>query len=116
MVAEIQELFPHISSTLISQDLQSTKSRQLTIERILNGSLRPAAGSINNTPSSSSATTATKVVQKQVPTLAYITEQERHDPGKKWEASSESRSLNLRQRKEFMMQQARKKFMEQEQI
>ena len=91
-------MFPHIPSQTIAQDLAITGNVQETCERILSGIV-----------SAPRPPTPPPVVQvKTSPTVDYIPKDNVPDPVKEWAPSSDQRQANLRQRKEYMMQQARK--------
>jgi len=129
-------MFPHIHHAAIVTDLQRTGSVDITIENILrDGGLPlfvfrqppPAAVQIISTssslPSSSSsssgvpfaASSTSSLVQRYRLQEKVTQDAPVEEPPKVWEVSAGKRQENLTQRKEFMVLQARKKYLEQQQ-
>jgi hypothetical protein len=52
------------------------------------------------------------MIKDKIPTLQYVNNTQMDDPGKKWEAEADLRSKSLHQRKVFMMQEARKRYLQ----
>ncbi|KAL2914160.1 hypothetical protein HK105_206418 [Polyrhizophydium stewartii] len=103
-------MFPNFPRSTIEIDLSHTGSVEETCERILSGALVPPP-----TPPPTAAATAAQSPRAGAPDLAafapspYLAAKPvEAEPPKKWEATPEARQMNLRQRKEFMVQQARK--------
>lgn len=89
-------MFPHLPRPIIEHDLSITGSVEETCDRILSGALR-------NTTTTNQQTNAP--INKTSNYLASTVDKE---PPRVWNSSSQDRQLNLKQRKEFMVQQARK--------
>ncbi|KAL2913928.1 hypothetical protein HK105_206519 [Polyrhizophydium stewartii] len=113
-VDTVLAMFPNFPRSTIEIDLSHTGSVEETCERILSGALVPPP-----TPPPTAAATAAQSPRAGAPDLAafapspYLAAKPvEAEPPKKWEATPEARQMNLRQRKEFMVQQARKKFLE----
>ncbi|KAL2918493.1 hypothetical protein HK105_201894 [Polyrhizophydium stewartii] len=107
-------MFPNFPRSTIEIDLSHTGSVEETCERILSGALVPPP-----TPPPTAAATAAQSPRAGAPDLAafapspYLAAKPvEAEPPKKWAATPEARQMNLRQRKEFMVQQARKKSLE----
>ncbi|KAH6562139.1 hypothetical protein BASA50_003082 [Batrachochytrium salamandrivorans] len=120
-VDAVFSMFPHIPRTAIELDLSNTGSVEETCDRILSGALvAPLAPSAPPSAPSSGAMSASSLTDKaarpvfQNKPSPYLkpSAEPVDEPPKKWEASSDARQTSLRQRKEFMVQQARKKFLE----
>ncbi|KAI8928470.1 hypothetical protein BC831DRAFT_548296 [Entophlyctis helioformis] len=133
-VDTVLSMFPAFQRASIELDLSHTGSVDATIERILSGALVPVrapAPCLAHTaiqPSSRSTHSAHRqpppppapvaqqasahaspVTQhKPSPYLTSVGQPPVAEPPKKWEASPEARQSNLRQRKEFMVQEARR--------
>jgi hypothetical protein len=97
-VTSLIEMFPNISREAIVRDLQVTKSIDQTTENILNGLLATQPVPILN------------VKPMVLPVKKYIIEQQVEEPNKEWNELKDDRQMNLTLRKQFMIQQARKKF------
>ncbi|KAJ8330450.1 hypothetical protein O5D80_001436 [Batrachochytrium dendrobatidis] len=113
-VDAVFSMFPHIPRATIELDLSNTGSVEETCDRILSGALvapvtpvpvntSQARVSTASTPASSLPVFTNKPPPYLKSELEVVAE-----PLKKWEPSPDARQLSLRQRKEFMVQQARR--------
>eukprot|EP00842_Homolaphlyctis_polyrhiza_P005496 jgi/Hompol1/5948/HPOL_000913-RA len=114
----VLSMFPHFPRETIEIDLSHTGSVQETCDRILSGALVPpppppsmpstsTASSSTAGPSSATSTTPTGSATTSPLAPYFNSNPIESEPPKKWEASPDARQMNLRQRKEFMIQQAR---------
>ncbi|KAI9003899.1 hypothetical protein DFJ74DRAFT_713417 [Hyaloraphidium curvatum] len=99
-VDQVAALFPNIRVDDIREDLARTGSVDATIENILSGRLVDSSSSKSAAPPPSKLASLLEVEPLETP------------PPNKWESSPEARANNLKQRKAFMLQEARRKFME----
>ncbi|KAF9974434.1 hypothetical protein BGZ73_002176 [Actinomortierella ambigua] len=139
MIDTVKQMFPHIPTAAIHYDLQKTGSVELTCENVLrDGTLpmpptpRPATppsasgstiGRNAGVGSSTSSATASGSSSSQNTSLVHrygLSEQAARnyvpeEPSKVWADTAEKRQQIFKNRKEFMILQARKKLLEQEQ-
>jgi len=130
MIEKVQDMFPHINHAAIVTDLQRTGSVDITIENILRDGGLPmpppvvvrALATTSSSPSSSSSSGASFAASSTPSLVQRYRLQEKvtqdapvEEPPKVWEVSADKRQENLTQRKEFMVLQARKKYLEQQQ-
>ena len=92
-------MFPHIPQQTIIDDLLLTGDVHATCERILSGQVIAP-----NPPTPPPAEIQGPFTS---PTVNYIPSSPVSHPEKTWSSSLDDRQSHLRQRKEFMMQQAR---------
>ncbi|KAF9953980.1 hypothetical protein BGZ70_010697 [Mortierella alpina] len=127
MVETVRAMFPHIPTAAIHYDLQKTGSVEQTCDNILrDGTLpmppaprppTPPAPSTSSTSGSSSATSQSvngNLVQRFQLQEAAERNVVPDEPSKVWADSAEKRQEVFKSRKEFMVLQARKRFLEQE--
>ncbi|CAO3571986.1 unnamed protein product [Mortierella alpina] len=126
-VETVRAMFPHIPTAAIHYDLQKTGSVEQTCDNILrDGTLpmppaprppTPPAPSTSSTSGSSSATSQSvngNLVQRFQLQEAAERNVVPDEPSKVWADSAEKRQEVFKSRKEFMVLQARKRFLEQE--
>ncbi|KAF9564561.1 hypothetical protein EC968_004474 [Mortierella alpina] len=129
MVETVRSMFPHIPTAAIHYDLQKTGSVEQTCDNILrDGTLPmppaprpptpPAASTSSTSTSGSSSATSQSVNGNLVQRFKLEEAAERNvvpeEPSKVWADSAEKRQEVFKSRKEFMVLQARKRFLEQE--
>ncbi|KAF9287462.1 hypothetical protein BGZ68_001791 [Mortierella alpina] len=129
MVETVRSMFPHIPTAAIHYDLQKTGSVEQTCDNILrDGTLPmppaprpptpPAASASSTSTSGSSSATNQSVNGNLVQRFQLQEAAERNvvpdEPSKVWADSAEKRQEVFKSRKEFMVLQARKRFLEQE--
>ncbi|KAF9990248.1 hypothetical protein BGZ75_002881 [Mortierella antarctica] len=129
MVETVRAMFPHIPTAAIHYDLQKTGSVEQTCDNILrDGTLpmppaprppTPPATSTSSTSTSGSSSATNQSVNGNLVQRFQLQEAaERNvvpdEPSKVWADSAEKRQEVFKSRKEFMVLQARKRFLEQE--
>ncbi|KAF9947419.1 hypothetical protein BGZ72_010571 [Mortierella alpina] len=129
MVETVRAMFPHIPTAAIHYDLQKTGSVEQTCDNILrDGTLPmppaprpptpPAASTSSTSTSGSSSATNQSVNGNLVQRFQLQEAADRNvvpdEPSKVWADSAEKRQEVFKSRKEFMVLQARKRFLEQE--
>ncbi|OAQ22458.1 hypothetical protein K457DRAFT_143408 [Linnemannia elongata AG-77] len=133
MVETVRAMFPHIPTAAIHYDLQKTGSVEQTCDNILRDGTLPmppaprpqtpptaatssAAPSGSSTGSSSGSSHATNGNLVQRFKLQEAAEKNivPDEPSKVWAESAEKRQEVFKSRKEFMVLQARKRFLEEE--
>lgn len=128
-IDQVRAMFPHFSDDEIRDDLSRTGSVDQTIENILSGRFVvcssssckniapefqskpfPLFSSSQPQPPPSQSSTDKSGKQIKSTTMASLLKQPAPDirPPNKWESSPEARAENLRQRKAFMLHEARK--------
>jgi hypothetical protein len=105
-------MFPTFPRNVIQTDLGQTGSIESTIERILTGQLVAVSfyGSdddqlICQPPTPVAPQASTTAPKKEIKTIDL--DRPVNEPAKKWESDPDLRSMNLQQRKAYMVQQAR---------
>ncbi|KAG9322965.1 hypothetical protein KVV02_007245 [Mortierella alpina] len=129
IVETVRAMFPHIPTAAIHYDLQKTGSVEQTCDNILrDGTLpmppaprppTPPATSTSSTSTSGSSSATNQSVNGNLVQRFQLQEAaERNvvpdEPSKVWADSAEKRQEVFKSRKEFMVLQARKRFLEQE--
>ncbi|KAL1918722.1 uncharacterized protein VTP21DRAFT_2744 [Calcarisporiella thermophila] len=135
MINRVHEMFPSIPISAIKYDLQLTGSCEVTCDKILQQGGLPlppnAQASSSNPPSSTTSSTTlsariSSASNNTTPPLSSLLHRynlmgavrngfEMNEPLKVWESTAEKRDEILRRRKEFMILQARSKFLKQQQ-
>ncbi|KAG0211362.1 hypothetical protein BGX28_008020 [Mortierella sp. GBA30] len=129
MIETVRAMFPHIPTAAIHYDLQKTGSVEQTCDNILrDGTLpmppaprppTPPAASTSTSSASGSSSASSPVVngnlvQRFKLQAAVEKDVVPEEPSKVWADSAEKRQEVFKSRKEFMVLQARKRFLEQE--
>lgn len=112
MAHQIQEMFPQVPSYLVMQDLQLTRSVELTTDNILEGRIQVPfpTQAIERGPPVHVATTPEQ--QPETSEAAEEAEPENMEArGGRFSKSAEERQKMLKQRKEEMLQQARRRYL-----
>jgi len=108
----VSTMFPHVPKTLIENDLRNGSKVEQVCEKIMSGRLTATFSEPpeNNYSDQKSLAESSKLPQNSrkdhldTPTI-------KEEPPKLWESESDKRQQLLRQRKAFMIQQARLKFL-----
>uniref|UniRef100_A0A8C6UYG5 E3 ubiquitin-protein ligase AMFR n=1 Tax=Neogobius melanostomus TaxID=47308 RepID=A0A8C6UYG5_9GOBI len=114
MAHQIQEMFPQVPSYLVMQDLQLTRSVELTTDNILEGRIQVPfpTQAIERGPPAQVNTSL-----EQQPEASEAVEEASAEPeniearGGRFSKSAEERQKMLKQRKEEMIQQARRRYL-----
>ncbi|RUS27749.1 hypothetical protein BC938DRAFT_482796 [Jimgerdemannia flammicorona] len=126
MVGTVSQMFPDIPPAAILADLQKTGSVEITCNNILKDGglpLPPAPAPSQATTSSAGSSSSSSAMSKSSTSSLvhrYKLQEKIHqdvtpeEPAKVWESSADKRQEVLRKRKEFMVLQARKKWLEQQ--
>lgn len=114
---QVQQLFPQVSIQVILEDLRVTRSIELTVENVLEGRLISRV--TPPPPDPPTVTTTPPVVvpsmprwTPSVPPSPPIEEESSVTVGSRFSKSPTERERILQRRKELMLHQARKRFLE----
>jgi coupling of ubiquitin conjugation to ER degradation protein 1 len=114
----VSTMFPHVPKVLIESDLRSGSRVEEVCEKIMSGRLTAteASSSSNANTDSDPTSQAAGSVPSKPPQNLYLKDlidkpAIEAEPPKVWESESDKRQELLRQRKAFMIQQARLKFL-----
>ncbi|RUS19964.1 hypothetical protein BC937DRAFT_86654, partial [Endogone sp. FLAS-F59071] len=126
MVEAVRQMFPSIPPAAILADLQKTGSVEITCDNILRDGglpLPPVPASPQASTSSAGSSSSSSATSKpSAPSLVHryklqdkvVQDVVPEEPAKVWEGSADKRHEVLKKRKEFMVLQARKRFLEQQ--
>jgi coupling of ubiquitin conjugation to ER degradation protein 1 len=114
----VSTMFPHVPKVLIESDLRNGSRVEEVCEKIMSGRLTAteASSSFNANTDSNPTSQAEGSVSSKPPQNLYLKDlidkpAIEEEPPKVWESEGEKRHELLRQRKAFMIQQARLKFL-----
>uniref|UniRef100_A0AAX7SSV1 E3 ubiquitin-protein ligase AMFR n=1 Tax=Astatotilapia calliptera TaxID=8154 RepID=A0AAX7SSV1_ASTCA len=116
MAHQIQEMFPQVPSYLVLQDLQLTRSVEVTTDNILEGRIQvPFPTQVSHLGAIERAPLQVNPAPDEQPGPSGAAEQGESDNlevrGGRFSKSAEERQKMLKQRKEEMLQQARRKYL-----
>uniref|UniRef100_A0A669CQ35 E3 ubiquitin-protein ligase AMFR n=1 Tax=Oreochromis niloticus TaxID=8128 RepID=A0A669CQ35_ORENI len=116
MAHQIQEMFPQVPSYLVLQDLQLTRSVEVTTDNILEGRIQvPFPTQVSQPGAIERAPLQVNPAPDEQPGSSGAAEQGESDNlevrGGRFSKSAEERQKMLKQRKEEMLQQARRKYL-----
>ena len=110
----VSSMFPHVPKSLIENDLRAGSRVEETCEKIISGRLeRSQVSTINNNQRNNvdSSATSSKISQSLHMSEILSSPILEEAPPKIWESESDKRQNLLKQRKAYMIQQARFKFL-----
>ncbi|KAJ0047295.1 hypothetical protein NL108_004570 [Boleophthalmus pectinirostris] len=113
MAHQIQEMFPQVPSYLVMQDLQLTRSVELTTDNILEGRIQVPfpTQAIERGPAQGNNGPEPQAESSGVVDQASAEPENIEARGGRFSKSAEERQKMLKQRKEEMLQQARRRYL-----